>query len=85
MTKAMLFGWMARAVGCAGNSSLALERVRVTGVGVHFELPGQGAFDGTVAGNSMAGAVSNSTAPGSFALTREVEQAFADPITSSGP
>jgi len=68
-----------------GNSSLALERVRVTDVGVHFELPGEGIFDGTVAGNSMAGAVSSSAAPGSFALTREVEQAFADPITSSGP
>jgi hypothetical protein len=68
-----------------GNSSLALERVRVTGVGVHFELPGEGAFDGTVAGNRMAGAVSSSAAQGSFALTREVEQAFGDPITSSGP
>ena len=68
-----------------GSSSLPLEHVRVTGLGVHFELPGEGAFDGTVAGNWMAGSVSSSAAPGSFALTREVEQAFADPITSSGP
>jgi len=68
-----------------GNSSMALERVRVTGVGVHFELPGEGDFDGTVAGDWMAGAVSSSGAPGSFALVRQPEQAFADPITSSGP
>jgi hypothetical protein len=63
-----------------GDSSFGLERVRVTGVGVHFELPGEGAFDGTVAGNWMAGSVSSPAAPGSFALTREVEQAFADPV-----
>jgi len=68
-----------------GNSSLPLEHVRVTGLGVHFELPGEGAFDGTVAGNWMAGSVSGSVARGSFALRREVEQSFADPITSSGP
>jgi len=70
-----------------GDSSLPLEHVRLTGLGVHFELPGEGIFDGTVAGNSMAGSVSSSAAPGSFALTREVDQrfSFADPITSSGP
>jgi len=68
-----------------GNSSLPLEHVRVTGIGVHFELPGEGSFDGTVAGNWMAGSVSGSAAPGSFALAREVQDAFADPITSSGP
>jgi hypothetical protein len=70
-----------------GDSSLALEHVRFTGVGVHFELPGEGIFDGTVAGNSMAGSVSSSAAPGSFALAREIDQrfSFADPITSSGP
>ena len=49
-----------------GNSSVPLEHVRVTGLGVHFELPGEGAFDGTVAGNWMAGSVSSSAAPGSF-------------------
>jgi hypothetical protein len=68
-----------------GNSSLAIEHVRLTGGGVHFELPGEGVFDGTVAGDSMAGSVSGSAAQGSFTLTREVEQAFADPISSSGP
>ena len=45
-----------------GNSSLPLEHVRVTGLGVHFELPGEGAFDGTVAGSWMAGSVSGSAA-----------------------
>jgi len=68
-----------------GNSSLPLEHVRVTGLGIHFELPGEGAFDGTVAGDWMAGSVSGSASPGSFALTREVDQAFADPIYPSGP
>jgi len=68
-----------------GNSSLPMEQVRVTGLGVHFELPGEGVFDGTVAGNRMAGSVSSSSAQGSFALTRDVDEAFADPITSSGP
>jgi hypothetical protein len=68
-----------------GSSSVALEHVRMTGFGVHFELPGEGSFDGTVAGNSMAGSVSGPAASGTFALAREVEQPFADPITSSGP
>src|SRR5438105_8626196 len=67
------------------NSSLPLEHVRLTGPGVHFELPGEGAFDGTVAGDWMAGSVSGSAAPGSFALIREMDQAFADPIYPSGP
>jgi hypothetical protein len=68
-----------------GNSSLQLENVRLTGLGIHFELPGEGAFDGTVAGNWMAGSVSGSTPLGSFALMRDPEHGFADPITSSGP
>lgn len=68
-----------------GNSSLPIEHVRVGGLGVHFELRGEGVFDGTVAADRMAGSVSGSRAQGSFELTREMEQAFADPITSSGP
>jgi hypothetical protein len=68
-----------------GNSSLPLEHVRLTGLGIHFELPGEGAFDGTVAGDWMAGSVSGSTPAGSFALVRAPENAFSDPITSSGP
>jgi hypothetical protein len=42
-------------------------------------------FDGTVAGDSMAGSVSGGAAAGSFSLTRESDSAFGDPITSSGP
>lgn len=68
-----------------GDNSMPLEHVRLTTLGVHFELPGEGTFDGTVAGDSMAGSVSGSASPGGFALTREVESMFADPITSSGP
>jgi len=68
-----------------GNSSLPIEHVRISGAGVHFELPGEGVFEGTVAGDRMAGSVSGSSAQGSFELTRATEQAFADPIASSGP
>ena len=57
-----------------GNSSVPLEHVRRTPLGIHFELPGEGVFDGTVAGNLMAGSVSSGTTPGAFALTREPEQ-----------
>jgi len=67
-----------------GSSSLPLEHVRVTGLAVHFEVPGEVAFDGTVAGNWMAGSVSGSAERGSFALTREVEERF-DPIGNFGP
>jgi hypothetical protein len=68
-----------------GNSSMPLQNVRFTPLGIHFELPGEGTFDGTVAGDWMAGSVSGSSALGAFALTREPEPMFADPITSSGP
>lgn len=66
-----------------GDSSMQLEHVRFTPLGVHFELPGQGAFDGTVAGNSMAGSVSGN-APGGFALTRDREQANPSDVRYSG-
>ena len=66
-----------------GDSSMPLEHVRLSALGVHFELPGEGAFDGTVAGNSMAGSVSGANAPGGFALTREPER-FADPSDVRG-
>jgi hypothetical protein len=68
-----------------GSSVRDLENVRVAQGGVHFELPGEGAFDGSVAGDTMAGSVSGAPTPGGFALTREPEPMFADPITSSGP
>ena len=38
----------------AGDNSVRLERVRVKGHDVHFELAGAGVFDGSVAGDSMA-------------------------------
>jgi hypothetical protein len=53
----------------AGDNSVPLEGVRVSGNNVHFELPGEGSFDGAVAGNSMAGSV-NGPVSGSFSLTR---------------
>jgi hypothetical protein len=53
----------------AGDNSVPLEGVRVSGNNVHFELPGEGVFDGAVAGNSMAGSVSGPTS-GSFSLMR---------------
>ena len=68
-----------------GGSSVPIEHVRVTDLGVHFELPGEAVFDGTVAGNRMAGSVSGPAAQGSFSLTRIVDEALADPIGSFGP
>ena len=65
--------------------STSLENVRATAMGVHFEAPGEGVFDGTVAGDSMAGSVSGARASGSFSLAREAESPFGDAITSSGP
>ncbi|HWE26225.1 MAG TPA: hypothetical protein VG496_19980 [Myxococcales bacterium] len=52
----------------AGDNSVALESVRVTGNNVHFESAGAGTFDGAVAGDSMAGSVSGPV-NGSFSLT----------------
>jgi hypothetical protein len=66
------------------DSSAQIQGVRVGLAVVHFEVPGEGVFDGTVAGNSMAGSVSG-TATGSFELAREADAGFGDPITSSGP
>jgi len=54
----------------AGDNSVPLERIRVTATRVHFELPGEGAFDGSIAGDSMAGSISGETT-GSFSLKRE--------------
>jgi hypothetical protein len=53
----------------AGDNSVPLAGVRVSGNNVHFELPGEGVFDGAVAGNSMAGSVSGPLS-GSFSLLR---------------
>jgi len=70
------------------GASSPLDSVRVTGNRVHFEVPGQGAFDGTFSGDSMTGAVSGADRPGSFALTREKPTdlfPYSDPIESVGP
>ena len=67
-----------------GGASASLQDVRVTLTGIHFEVPGEGVFDGTVAGDSMAGSISGSGA-GSFSLARATPSPFGDAITSSGP
>lgn len=41
----------------------------MTPTSVHFELPGEGTFEGVVAGDSMAGSIAGG-ANGSFALKR---------------
>ena len=67
-----------------GESSFPLAHVQVSALAVHFELPGGFVFDGTMAGNAMAGSVTGTHGRGSFTLARE-EKAFADPIFPSGP
>jgi hypothetical protein len=66
------------------DTTAAIQGVRVSAAMVHFEVPGEGVFDGTFAGNSMAGSVTG-TAAGSFSLAREAETAAYDPIGSFGP
>src|SRR2546430_12677345 len=53
----------------AGDNSVPLQDLRVTTNSVHFELPGEGTFEGAVAGDSMAGSISGG-ATGSFARER---------------
>ena len=69
----------------AGETFTPIQGVRATLTSVHFEVPGEGIFDGTVAQDSMAGSISGPAAAGSFSLSRESGSAFADPITASGP
>jgi hypothetical protein len=59
--------WRGRFSG--GDNFVPLQDVRVMATSVHFELPGEGTFEGTVAGDSMAGSISGG-ANGSFALKR---------------
>jgi hypothetical protein len=68
-----------------GETFAPIQDARATLAGVHFEVPDEGIFDGTVAGNSMAGSVSGGHATGSFSLEREQPSAFGDAISSSGP
>jgi hypothetical protein len=67
------------------DMSAPIQSARATLTGVHFEVAGAGIFDGTVAGDSMAGSVSGASAAGSFSLARESDSPFGDAITSSGP
>jgi hypothetical protein len=69
----------------AGDAFAPIQSAHASATSVHFEVPGEGVFDGTVAEDTMAGSVSGAAASGSFALTREAESPFADPVTSSGP
>jgi hypothetical protein len=62
-----------------------IQAGRATVTSVHFEVPGEGVFDGTVAENSMAGSVSGALTAGSFSLARETDTPFSDPVSSSGP
>jgi hypothetical protein len=56
-----------------GANSVPLSAVSIADSGrVHFEVQGKVAFDGSVAGRSMAGTVSGPSA-GSFALDRQPE------------
>jgi hypothetical protein len=64
------------------------DRVRVTGNEVHFELPNQGVFDGTISGESMTGEVSGPGSPGSFKVTREPPTdlfPYSNPVETVGP
>jgi len=54
------------------DNSRTLESVRVSGNNVHFEVPGEGIFDGAAAGDTMAGSVSGPVS-GSFSLKRTDE------------
>ncbi|MFL5311588.1 MAG: hypothetical protein ACJ79H_14150 [Myxococcales bacterium] len=72
------------------GASSPLQALSVTENSVHFELPGQGVFDGTFSGASMKGSVSGSGSVGSFLLTLEesnqqAPDSYGDPIDSEGP
>jgi len=54
------------------DNSRALESVQVSGSNVHFEVPGEGVFDGAAAGDTLAGSVSGPVS-GSFSLQRTEE------------
>jgi hypothetical protein len=66
------------------DATAAIQGVRVSAAAVHFEVPGEGVFDGAFAGNSMAGSITG-TAAGSFSLARESDTVSNDPIGSFGP
>lgn len=51
-----------------GDNSVPLEHLRVTPTTVHFELAGEGVFEGSIAGDAMAGSILGAST--SFALER---------------
>ena len=67
----------------AFDASAPIRDAHVSVTSVHFEVAGEGIFDGTVAEDAMAGSVSGAPAAGSFSLTRETDQTFT--IYSTGP
>jgi hypothetical protein len=68
------------------DMSAAIRSVRATLTGVRFDVGSEGIFEGTVAGDAMAGTVSGApAAEASFSLARESNSPFGDAITSSGP
>jgi len=67
-----------------GDGSVPLERVQVSAANVHFELPGEGVFDGSIAGDSMAGSISGATT-GSFTLKHQDQSSPPWTILMMGP
>ena len=56
----------------AGDKPVPLERIRVTPTTVHFELASEWVFEGSIAGDAIAGSILGAGASGSFALERQV-------------
>jgi hypothetical protein len=52
-----------------GDRARSLSDVRVTATSVHFELPGEAVFDGTIEGDSIHGSVAGDS-QGEFELQR---------------
>jgi hypothetical protein len=55
----------------SGATVVPLDHVQVTSSSVHFEVPGIGVFDGSVAGDTIEGAVSGAASGASFELLRK--------------
>jgi hypothetical protein len=64
-----------------GGVATPVDNVRVSGNVVHFDLPGEGSFDGKIDGDTFAGSVSGRR-KGSFELTRRETD---NPIEDEGP
>jgi hypothetical protein len=64
-----------------GGVATPIDNLSVTGNQVHFDLPGEGSFDGKIDGDTFAGKVSGRR-KGSFELTRRETD---NPIEDEGP